>query len=76
MIATILIKSHECNEGRLLTLREAAGLLRIHPRTLQRRIRENFIEHVKVGGRTMLTEKAVQAYIDANTYQPKPNVGG
>ena len=50
-------------DQRLYTVEEAAGFLKIHPKTLRRKIREGEIESTRVGKRYRFTEAQLQAYL-------------
>ena len=50
---------------RLLTLQEAAEVLRVSVRTVQRLISSGQIRPVHIGRRTLITEKEVEAYLSA-----------
>jgi excisionase family DNA binding protein len=50
---------------RLLTLNEAADVLRVSVRTVQRLIASGQIRPVHIGRRTLVTEKELEAYCSA-----------
>jgi excisionase family DNA binding protein len=49
----------------LLTLNEVAGRLRVSTRTVQRLMRSGQLRFVKIGARTLVTDKEVEAYLAA-----------
>lgn len=51
----------------LLTVREAATLLKIQPDTLRHWLCDRRLPFVKVGGRTMLKRHDLEAFIEAQT---------
>lgn len=51
----------------LLTVKEAAALLRIAEDTLRHWLSDRRFPFTKIGGRTMLLRRDLEAYIDAQT---------
>jgi excisionase family DNA binding protein len=49
----------------LLTLNEVADRLRVSTRTVQRLMRSGQLRFVKIGARTLVTDKEVEAYLAA-----------
>jgi excisionase family DNA binding protein len=62
--------------SRLLTINEAAGpeLLRMHPRTVRRHVKEGRLPHVRIGGAIRIPEDALNALIAANVRGGTANV--
>ncbi len=61
----------------LLTVKEAAVLLRIQEDTLRHWLSDRRLPFVKIGGRTMLRRRDLESYIDAQTVPaeaPVPSV--
>jgi excisionase family DNA binding protein len=58
---------------KLMTLREAAEVLRLGKRTLARLLAERRITSVHLGHRVFVPEAAIAAYIQANTMPELPD---
>jgi excisionase family DNA binding protein len=58
---------------RLLTLAEAAGLLHVSTRTLQRMIRSRDLPALKVGGQWRLRESQLAEWIQGRERRPFPS---
>lgn len=52
-------------ETRLLTLPEMADRLRVSVRTVQREVRLGHLRPVRIGRRTLFTEREAEAYLAA-----------
>ena len=61
---------------RLLTLPEAADLLQVSTRTLQRMIRRNELPAFKVGGQWRVRESQLTRWIEAREESPESAVKG
>ena len=61
---------------RLLTLPEAADLLQVSPRTLQRMIRRNELPAFKVGGQWRVRESQLTRWIEAREESPESAAKG
>ena len=51
----------------LLTIREAAAILRVHPATIYTFFKQGALDYVKVGRRRRIRAKDLETYIDENT---------
>ena len=51
----------------LLTLKEAAKVLRQHPETTRRKVHAHEIPSIRVGRRIFIPEKALREWIEART---------
>ena len=60
---------------RLLTLAEAANLLHVSTRTLQRMIRSRDLPALKVGGQWRLRESQLAEWIQGRERRPTPSEG-
>ena len=61
------------NENETYKPAEVAELLKISPRTLETLLKNNEIEHFRVGNRRRITGKAIQDYITKNTNKGEMN---
>lgn len=52
-------------QARILTVKEAAALLRISTSKLYQLVRENAVPHVELGGRVVIPEKQLFQWLDA-----------
>jgi excisionase family DNA binding protein len=59
----------ELHEVKGYSLREAAGLLGLHPDTVRRRVREGLWPHVVVGRAYYFSEEQVQRIVEARTHE-------
>lgn len=50
---------------RILTVKEAAAILRISPSKLYQLVRDNCVPHVLLGGRVVIPEKQLFQWLDA-----------
>lgn len=51
---------------RLLTVKEAAGVLRISPSKLYGMVKENSVPHVLLGGRVIIPERSLFQWIESS----------
>ena len=57
---------------RLMNNDEAAELLGISPFSLRGKVSRRQIPYVKIGRRTLFSPADLQAFIEANKYEPRP----
>lgn len=60
----------------LLTISDAAAILKLHPVTVERLIRQGDLPAVKVGGSIRLQRRALDAHLAANAVKPKKKKRG
>ncbi len=61
------------NRPNLLTIREVADILRVHPRTVYRLVQESALAAIRVGTQWRVPENALHAYIDSGWKQWRPD---
>lgn len=62
---------------RLLTLKEVANILRIHPRTAYRLVQDGALAAIRVGTQWRVTEEALHEYVSRGWrhWRPEPSRG-
>jgi len=63
---------------RLLTLKEVANILRIHPRTAYRLVQDGALVAIRVGTQWRVTEEALHEYVSSGWrhWRPEPSRAG
>ena len=59
-------------QQQLLTAKEAAGLMRIHPNTLTTMVRQNKIKATKIGRRWKFTHENIDAFLRGASNEVTP----
>lgn len=54
-------------DARYYTVKEAADLLRVHPRTVYKWFDSGKLERIKAGGRVLVSTASIDAFIEAST---------
>jgi excisionase family DNA binding protein len=62
--AAVTSQPSRASEERFLTIREAAGILRLHPRTVREYLRRGELEGRVIGGRWRFRRKDIDAFFE------------